>query len=144
MSGSNCMLNIIKVHKLKNFLVTKHLVSPFLIIVRTSSEAYSNIMGLSCKRWNEWAFQMNLHTYIPLTLYPWWCSRGILGILPRHQNYLVMMNTAIVTGGKPIAVWLQSISSVNAMIFLVAFYYIHGGNRKVLFFYLVPDTAPDV
>jgi hypothetical protein len=47
-----------------------------------------------------------------------------------------MRNTADVTGGKPIAVLLQSISDVNAINPLVAFYDIHGGKREVLFFYL--------
>jgi hypothetical protein len=48
-----------------------------------------------------------------------------------------------VTGGKPIAVLLQSISGVSAMNPLVAFYDIHGGKREVLFFYFVPDTTRD-
>jgi hypothetical protein len=39
------------------------------------------------------------------------------------------MNTADVTGGKPIAVLLQSISGVSAINPLVAFYDIHGGKR---------------
>jgi hypothetical protein len=52
-------------------------------------------------------------------------------------------NTADVTGGKPIAVLLQSISGVSAINPLVAFYDIHGGKREVLFFYLVPDTTRD-
>jgi hypothetical protein len=48
-----------------------------------------------------------------------------------------MRNTADVTGGKPIAVLLQSISgAINP---LVVFYEIHGGKREVLFFYFVPD-----
>jgi hypothetical protein len=47
-----------------------------------------------------------------------------------------------VTGGKPFAVLLQSISGVSA-IPLVAFYDIHGGKREVIFFYLVPDTTRD-
>jgi hypothetical protein len=38
-----------------------------------------------------------------------------------------MKNTADVTGGKPIAVLLQSISGVSAINALVAFYDIHGG-----------------
>jgi hypothetical protein len=46
-----------------------------------------------------------------------------------------MRNTADVTGGKPIAVLLQSISGVSAINPLVAFYDIHGGKRGVLFFY---------
>jgi hypothetical protein len=55
-----------------------------------------------------------------------------------------MRNTADVTGGKPIAVLLQSISSVSAINPLVAFYDIHGGKREVLFFYFVPDTTRDL
>jgi hypothetical protein len=54
-----------------------------------------------------------------------------------------MRNTADVTGGKPIAVLLQSISGVSVIIPLVAFYDIHGGKREVLFFYFVPDTTRD-
>jgi hypothetical protein len=54
-----------------------------------------------------------------------------------------MKNTADVTGGKPIAVLLVSavVSAINP---LVAFYDIHGGKRKVLFFYFVPDTTRDM
>jgi hypothetical protein len=52
-----------------------------------------------------------------------------------------MRNTADVTGGKPIAVLLQSISGVSAINPLVAFYDIHGGKREVLFFYFVLDTT---
>jgi hypothetical protein len=48
-----------------------------------------------------------------------------------------------VTGGKPIAVILQSISGVSAINPLVAFYDIHGGKREVLFFYFVSDTTRD-
>jgi hypothetical protein len=54
-----------------------------------------------------------------------------------------MRNTADVTGGKPIAVLLQSISGVSAINPLAAFYDIHGGKREVLFFYFVPDTTRD-
>jgi hypothetical protein len=54
-----------------------------------------------------------------------------------------MKNTADVTGGKPIAVLLQSISGVSAINPLVAFYDINGGKREVLFFYFVPDTTHD-
>jgi hypothetical protein len=52
-----------------------------------------------------------------------------------------MRNTAYMTGGKPIAVLLQSISDVSAINPSVTFYDIHGGNREVLFFYFVPDTT---
>jgi hypothetical protein len=54
-----------------------------------------------------------------------------------------MRNTADVTGGKPIAVLLQSISGVSAINPLVAFYDVHGGKREVLFFYFVPNTTRD-
>jgi hypothetical protein len=48
-----------------------------------------------------------------------------------------------VTGGKPIAVLLQSISTGSAINPLVAFYDIHGGKREELFFNFVPDTTRD-
>jgi hypothetical protein len=56
-----------------------------------------------------------------------------------YQSKLAVKNTADVTGGKPIAVLLQSISGVSAINPLIAFYDIHGGKREVLFFYLVPE-----
>jgi hypothetical protein len=61
-----------------------------------------------------------------------------------YKIYLAMSNTADVTGGKPIAVWSRSISGANAINPLVAFYDIHGGKRKVLFFYFVPYTTRDL
>jgi hypothetical protein len=42
-----------------------------------------------------------------------------------------MRNTADLTGGKTLAVVLQSISGVSAINPLVAFYDIHGGKRIV-------------
>jgi hypothetical protein len=54
-----------------------------------------------------------------------------------------MTNTADVTGGKLIAVWSQSLSGVNDIIHLVAFYDIYGKKRELLFFYLVPDSTGD-
>jgi hypothetical protein len=54
-----------------------------------------------------------------------------------------MSNTADATGGKPIAVWSQSISGVNDINPLVAFYDIHGRKGEVLFFYFVADTTWD-
>jgi hypothetical protein len=54
-----------------------------------------------------------------------------------------MRNTVDVTGGKPIAVLLKSISGVSAINPLVAFYDIYGGKRELLFFYFVPDTTRD-
>jgi hypothetical protein len=56
---------------------------------------------------------------------------------------VAMRNIADVTRGKPIAVFLQSVSGVSAVNPLVAFYDIHGGKREVLFFYFVPDTTRD-
>jgi hypothetical protein len=53
-----------------------------------------------------------------------------------YQNYFAMRNTAAVRGGKPIAIWSQSISGVNAVNSLVAFYDIRVKNREELFFYL--------
>jgi hypothetical protein len=41
-----------------------------------------------------------------------------------------MRNTADVTGGKPIAVLLQSIAGVSAINPLVAFYDIHGRKKR--------------
>jgi hypothetical protein len=57
---------------------------------------------------------------------------------------LAVRNTADVTGGKPIAVWSQSISGVNAINPIVALYNIHGRKRQVLFFYFVPDSTRDI
>jgi hypothetical protein len=54
-----------------------------------------------------------------------------------------MKNTADVTVGKPIAVLLQFISGVSAINPLVAFYDIHEGKRKELFYYFVPVTTRD-
>jgi hypothetical protein len=54
-----------------------------------------------------------------------------------------MRNAADVTGGKPIAVLLQSISGVSAINPLVAFYDIHGRKGEVLFFCSVSDTTRD-
>jgi hypothetical protein len=55
-----------------------------------------------------------------------------------------MRNTADVTGGKLIAVLLQSISGVSVINPLVVFYDIYGGKREVLFLYFVPDTTRDI
>jgi hypothetical protein len=51
-----------------------------------------------------------------------------------YQNYLATSNTADVTGGKPIAIWSQSISGVCAFNPLVAVYDIHARQGEVLFF----------
>jgi hypothetical protein len=47
------------------------------------------------------------------------------------------------TGGKPIAVFLQSISDVSKNNPLVAYYDIHWWKKEVLFFYFVPDPTRD-
>jgi hypothetical protein len=70
-------------------------------------------------------------TYIPYTLYHH-------ETLTFYQNYLAMSNTADVISPS------HSISGVNAINSLVAFYDIHGRTRKVLFFYFVPDTTRDI
>jgi hypothetical protein len=54
-----------------------------------------------------------------------------------------MRYTKDVTGGKPIAIWSQSISAVSFINPLVAFYNIHGRKREALFFYFVSDTTQD-
>jgi hypothetical protein len=54
-----------------------------------------------------------------------------------------MRNIADVSGGNPIAVFLQSISGVSGINPLGALYDIHGGKREVLFVYFVPDTTQD-
>jgi hypothetical protein len=65
-----------------------------------------------------------IHIYIPLTLYPRRGSIGISVIPPRQQRFyqLATRYTADVTGGKPIAIFLQSILGVSAINPLVAFY----------------------
>jgi hypothetical protein len=68
---------------------------------------------------------LNIHTYETPTFY---------------QNYLAMSNTAYLTGGKSFAVWLHSISSVNAINPLVDFFDIHGRKREVQFFILSRTT----
>jgi hypothetical protein len=55
-----------------------------------------------------------------------------------------MRNTVDVTGGKPIAVLLQSISGVSAINPLIAFYDIHGGKIEVLFFYFVQSNMASI
>jgi hypothetical protein len=54
------------------------------------------------------------------------------------------LNTADLIGGKPIAVWSQSISGVRSVNPLVALYDIHGTNREVLFIYFLLDTTRDI
>jgi hypothetical protein len=54
-----------------------------------------------------------------------------------------MRNTAVVTGGKPIAVRSQSILGVSAVKPSIAFYDIQERKSEVLFFYSVPDTTQD-
>jgi hypothetical protein len=46
-----------------------------------------------------------------------------------------------VTGGKPIAVYMQPISGGDYINPLVAFYDIHGRKREVLFFCSVSETT---
>jgi hypothetical protein len=53
-------------------------------------------------------------------------------------------NTADVTGGKPIAVLLQSISGVRPINPLVAFYDIHGGKRGVILLFCPGPTRDNI
>jgi hypothetical protein len=62
---------------------------------------------------------------------------------PVFQNHLAMRKTTDVTNGKPIAVWSQSISNVNAVGPLVAFYDISRKKGKVLFHTSVLNTTWD-
>jgi hypothetical protein len=92
---------------------------------------------------------LNIHTYIHTThaLSPKGWKRYLRyssETPPFYPNYLAMSNTAFVSGGKPIAVCSQSISGVNAINPLVAFYDIHGRKSEVLFFYFVPHTTRDL
>jgi hypothetical protein len=88
----------------------------------------------------QWNYSINcvkstyIHTYH---------SRFILEGVAEVSQLLAKRNTADMTGGKPIAVLLQSISGVRAINPLVAFYDIHGEKREVLFFYFIPDTPRD-
>jgi hypothetical protein len=52
-----------------------------------------------------------------------------------------MRNTPDVTGGKPIVVWLQSITGRNAVNPLVAFYDIHGRRRCYSFLSRTPQET---
>jgi hypothetical protein len=63
-------------------------------------------------------------------------------ILPKWLN-LAMRNTANVTGGKSIVVWLQSVSGGDTFNLLVTFYDIHERKKEVLFFCSVLDTTRD-
>jgi hypothetical protein len=81
-----------------------------------------------------------LLTHTPLTLYPQRGEASQTFLRDTHAlPKLAMMNAADETGGKPIAVLLQSISDVSALVF----YDIHEGKREVLFFYFVADTTRD-
>jgi hypothetical protein len=86
------------------------------------------------------------YSHTPLTLYPLRGSRNISNILAEtfYQNVVTMRNTVNVTGGKPVALWLQSISGARAINPIVAFYDIDGRKREVLLFYLIPDTTREV
>jgi hypothetical protein len=74
-------------------------------------EATHRIIGKKVRQ----GAQANLHhfsilIYIPLTLYPRRGSRGISDINPRHPRFTKISYecSTDVTGGKPIAVLLQS------------------------------------
>jgi hypothetical protein len=100
-----------------------------------------------------WVRLPYIHTYIPFTLYPWRGSRG-------WGSQIFLWDTHVLTKFVSyeehcrrdrwyglttchVSVLLQSISVVNAINPLVAFYDINRGNREVIFFYFVPDTTRD-
>jgi hypothetical protein len=57
------------------------------------------------------------YTYILLTLYPQRGNKAISDISPRRPRFTkkAMRNTAVMTGGKPIAIWSQSISVMTVI-----------------------------
>jgi hypothetical protein len=67
--------------------------------------------------WNKRLKQSNEEYKYALSLYPRRCNGGIRyspEATTFYQNELNMRDIADVTGGKPIAVWLQPISGVCA------------------------------
>jgi hypothetical protein len=62
-----------------------------------------------------------------------------------YQNYLARRNTADVTGGKPIVVWLHRHLILGGSVVnpLFTIYDIHRSKREGLFFYSVSDTTRD-
>jgi hypothetical protein len=95
-------------------------------------------------RWWWWSLYLYIHnTHV-------WSPKGwqrrfryFSATLTFYKNDLDVKNTADVTGCKPIAIWLWSISGGDAVNPLVAFYNIHGRKREVVFFCSVPDTTRD-
>jgi hypothetical protein len=49
-----------------------------------------------------------------------------------------MRNTADVTGGKPLAIWLQSISGGDSVNPLVVYFYDNHGRKREVFFLFCP------
>jgi hypothetical protein len=60
-----------------------------------------------------------------------------------YQNVLAIKNILGVTGGKPIAVYTQSVPGVSTVT-LSHFYDIHGRKGEVLFFSFLPNTTRDI
>jgi hypothetical protein len=78
---------------------------------------------------------IHLYLYFHLRLIPEGVAEASqIRALSYYQNDLATWNTADVTGGKPIDVWLQSISGGDAVNPLVPFYDIYGRKREVPFF----------
>jgi hypothetical protein len=90
------------------------------------------------------AIHITRHIIIYIHTYHSRFIRDISDIPARHPHFTKTTNTTDVPGGKPIAVWSQSISDVSAVNFLVAFYDIHGRKGEVLLFCYVPDTTRDM
>jgi hypothetical protein len=77
---------------------------------------------------NVWRHNIYIRTYHSRIIFEVVKVRHTL--LWNNQNDSAMRNTPDVTGGKPIAVWLESISGMSTVIPLVAFYDIHGIFRE--------------
>jgi hypothetical protein len=133
------------------YLRNKRISSYWISNLKARLKLYAKIIKFNITRGNSTVLS-NYHTY---TYHSRFIPGGVaeasqtilrnVDVLSKLLLLLLlpMSNTADVTGGKPIAVWSQSISGVNAINPLVAFYDIHGRKREVLFIYFVPDTTRD-
>jgi hypothetical protein len=98
-----------------------------------------------CHQINIKFYQKYIHTCIPLTCYPWRGSRGVSDIPPRCLRFTkmtAMRNTSNMTGGKPIAVWLQSISGGDAVNVAVVNVILSKRVVKSVFNYYIHNITP--
>jgi hypothetical protein len=90
-----------------------------------------------------WNTTKHTHTYHSRFISEEVAEASQIFLRDAHVLPKAMSITGDVIGVKPIAIWSQSISGVNAINPLVAFYDIHGRKREVLFYYFVTDTTRD-